>query len=565
MLWSRKRGDMSFNAIQRMISLTVVVCFSAITVNSGCIKQRNASKSYGIEDRDSLDPETQRLVDEACAPADESGVLDPDTELQLKADCVALHQLAVNMQAGRNGKVKVRIQSKKSELEEFLPSSDLVRTMADMQKSISAPSETDALRFFGCRITPALGDPNTLLGQKGTGSNDAKDCAGFVMDPNWGKTLLGDVRQFEFVFVRGADSQLYQAIRVTGNWQELSAIFIGRKPLARTVMVTHRPDSWADQIAFPAPLPSDRFFEGKDGADEQDVARQMLGLSEAEQAPKDLEEFSQIWLKQQVDGARRVVVGVSAALLLSAATLPALGTAMGSFWTATAGSVGFFTAGAASGAAAAAGISSAGGAAAALATSAFALAVAAGGVFTAVSVPLHRWIADLPATPFKTAMQTAYYVMVAADVYRVGRGLLVHTARSFGTAKKLMGSVFQVDSWKSVMSLTPVASSKAEIIATLNAKGGPSWQKFKTALYGLRNSARAMKGTVPAQPKPMPAEVQLELDGLLSSRPSVSASLADRVKTSVLAEEGFVRARLADLERALVSSGLAKYVGSRPL
>lgn len=556
---------MNLRFLQRSVSVVMIAAFCSVTLNAGCIKQKNASKSYGIEDRDSLDPETQRLVDEACAPGDESGLLDPDTELQLKADCVALHQLAVNMQAGRNGKVKVRIQSKKSELEEFLPSSDLARLMADMQKSISAPDEADALRFFGCRITPALGDPNTLLGQKGTGSNNAKDCAGFATDPNWGKTILGDVRQFEFVFVRGADSKLYQAIRVTGNWQELSAIFIGRKPLARTVMVTHRPDSWADQIAFPAPLPSDRFFDSQESSDEQSVARQMLGLSETESAPRDLEEFSQIWLKQQVDGARRVVVGVSAALLLSAASLPALGTAMGSFWTATAGSIGYFTAGAASGAAAAAGITSAGGAAAAMATSAFALAVAAGGVFTAVSLPLHRWISDLPSTPFKTAMQTAYYVMIAADVYRVGRGFLAHTARAFGTSRKLLGNVFQMDSWKSLMNLTPTTTSKAEVIAALNARGGASWQKFKLALYGLRNSARNMKSTLPSQPKPMPAEVQLELDGLLSSRPSVSANLADRVKSSMLAEEGFIKARLADLERALVTSGLARYFGAKPL
>ena len=550
---------------KRSVSVVVLAAFTSVTLNSGCIKQKNASKSYGIEDRDALDPETQRLVNEACSPGDESGLLDPDTELQLKADCVALHQLAVNMQAGRNGKVKVRIQSKKSELEEFLPSSDLGRLLADMQKSVSSPAEEDALRFFGCRITPALGDPNTLLGQKGTGSNNAKDCAGFATDPDWGKTILGDVRQFEFVFVRGADSQLYHAIRVTGNWQELSAIFIGRKPLAKTVMVTHRPDSWADQIAFPAPLPSDRFFEGKEGSDEQDVARQMLGLSETETAPRDLEEFSQVWLKQQVDGARRVVVGVSAALLLSAASLPALGAAMGSFWTATAGSVGYFTAGAASGAAAAAGITSAGSAAAAMGTSAFALAVAAGGVFTAVSLPLHRWISDLPATPFKTAMQTAYYVMIAADVYRVGRGFLAHTARAFGTSRKLIGNVFQVESWKTLMNLTPTTTSKAEMIAALNARGGASWQKFKIALYGLRNSASSMKGSLPAQTKAIPSEVQLELDGLLSNRSSVSANLADRVKSSMLAEEGFIKSRLADLERALVTSGLAKYFGAKPL
>jgi len=556
---------MSYRFLKQSVSLAVLAAFCSVTLHSGCIKQKNISKSYGIEDRDSLDPETQRLVDEACAPGDEAGLLDPDTEMQLKSDCVALHQLAVNMQAGRNGKVKVRIQSAKSEFEEFLPSSDLKSLLSDMRKSVTMPEEQDLLRFFGCRITPALGDPSTLLGQKGTGSNNAKDCAGFATDPNWGKTILGDVRQFEFVFVRGADSKLYQAIRVTGNWQELSAIFIGRKPLARTVMVTHRPDSWADQIAFPAPLPSDRFFEGKEGSEEQDVARQMLGLSETEAAPRDLEEFSQRWLKQQVDGARRVVVGVSAALLLSAASLPALGAAMGSFWTATAGSIGYFTAGAASGAAAAAGITSAGSAAAAMATSSFALAVAAGGVFTAVSLPLHRWISDLPATPFKTAMQTAYYVMIAADVYRVGRGFLVHTARAFGTSRKLLSSVFQMESWKPLMNLTPTTTSKAEVIAALNARGGASWQKFKVALYGLRNSATNMKGSLPSQTKPLPSEVQLELDGLLSSRPSVSANLAERVRTSLLAEEGFIRSRLADLERALVTSGLARYFGAKPL
>ncbi|MEN9528247.1 MAG: hypothetical protein RI932_120, partial [Pseudomonadota bacterium] len=57
---------------------------------SGCIKQKSASRSYGIEDRDNLDPETQRMVNAACMPEDESGLLDPDTEAQLKADCFAL-------------------------------------------------------------------------------------------------------------------------------------------------------------------------------------------------------------------------------------------------------------------------------------------------------------------------------------------------------------------------------------------------------------------------------------------------------------------------------------------
>jgi hypothetical protein len=198
-------------------------------------------------------------------------------------------------------------------------------------------------------------------------------------------------------------------------------------------------------------------------------------------------------------------------------------------------------------------------------TSAFALAVAAGGVFTAVSLPLHRWISDLPSTPFKTALQTAYYVMIAADVYRVGRGFLAHTARVFGTSRKLISNVFQTESWKTVMNLTPNSTTKAEVIATLNARGGASWQKFKIALYGLRNSASSMKGSLPAQTKAIPAEVQLELDGLLSSRPSASANLADRVRTSMLAEEGFIRSRLADLERALVTSGLARYFGAKPL
>jgi hypothetical protein len=37
------------------------------------------------------------------------------------------------------------------------------------------------------------------------------------------------------------------------------------------------------------------------------------------------------------------------------------------------------------------------------------------------------------------------------------------------------------------------------------------------------------------------------------------------VKSSMLAEEGFIKSRLADLERALVTSGLAKYFGAKPL
>jgi len=559
---------MRSSLFRRFVAAGVIAAAFTGIASTGCIKQKPASRSYGIEDRDNLDPETQRLVNEACMPEDESGLLDPDTEGQLKADCLALHQLAVNMQAGRNGKVKVQVQRKKSDFEEFLPSADMVALLGEMKKSVTQPEETDVLRFFGCRITPALGDPNTLLGQKGTGTNDPKDCAAFATDPKWGTTILGDTRQFEFVFVRGADSKLYQAVRVTGNWQELSAIFIYRKPMARTVMVTHRPDSWSDQIAFPAPLPSDRFFEGKEGSDEQDVARQMLGLQESEKAPRDLEEFSQVWLKQQVDGARRVVVGVSAAVILTAASLPALGAAMGSFWTATAGTVGYFTAGATSGAAAAAGISSAGGAAAAMATSAFGVAIAAGGIFTAVSIPLHRWIEDLPRTPLKTAMQTAYFVMVAADVYGMGRGAVVHTARAFGTTKNLLGTVFNPQSWKNLFNLSPKAVSKKEIVSTLNAKGGPAWERFKVALNGLRNAAGNMRGTRPSAPRALPSEIQLEIKGLFAGSADAAAKsgdVASRVRLSQMLEENFIKSRLADLERAFVTSGLGNYSGGRPL
>lgn len=550
----------------RLTRMLVAVLLAGVF--SGCIKQRSASRSYGIEDRDSLDPATQRKVEESCAPEDESGLLDPDTEGQVKSDCVALHHFALNMQAGRNGKVKVQIQRKKSDFEEFLPTSDMLRLLSDMKKSVTAADETDVLRFFGCRITPALGDPSTLLGQKGTGSNNPKDCAVFASDPNWGKTILGDTRQFEFVFVRGADSRLYQAIRVTGNWQELSAIFIYRKPLARTVMVTHRPDSWGDQISFPAPLPSDRFFEGKEGSDEQDMAAQMLGLSEKDKPPRDLEEFSQIWLKQQVDGARRVAVGVGATLILSASTLPALGAAMGAMWTSTAGAVGYFTAGAASGAAAAAGISSAGTAAASMATSAFAVAMAAGGLFTAVSMPLHRWIDDLPPTPFKTSMQTAYFVMVAADVYKAGRGFVVHTARAFGTSKKLIGHVLNPESWKTLMNISPNTMNKREIISRLNSRGGPAWERFKVAMNGLRNAAPGMRGAQPSVARSLPGDVQLELKELLTPAAAGAAVASDvgaRVRVSQLLEDRFIKSRLADLERAVISSGLGSYLGNRSL
>ncbi|NBO39175.1 hypothetical protein EBU99_11395 [bacterium] len=553
---------------KRSVVLSLLAAFTVGLTSGGCIKQRSASRNYGIEDRDNLDPETKRRVEDACAPGDEAGLLDPDTEGQLRSDCVALHSVAINMQAGRNGKVKVHIQQRKSDFEEFLPTGDMAGILADMKKAVSAPADSDVLRFFGCRITPAIGDPDTLLGQKGTGNNNPKDCAQFVLDPNWGTTILGDTRQFEFVFVRGADSKLYQALRVTGNWQELSAIFIYRKPLARTVMVTHRPDSWANQIAFPAPLPSDRFFEGKEGTDEQDVVRQMLGLAETEKGPMDLEEFSKVWLKQQVDGARKVAVAVGAAAVLSAASLPALAGAMGTLWTATAGTVGYFTAGATSAAATAAGITSAGSAATVMATSAFGVAVAAGGIFTAVSIPLSRWIDDLPNTPMKTAMQTAYFVMVAADVYNLARGPIVHTARWLGTAKSSMSAVLNPGSWKNLMNISPKVMSKREIIAGLNSKGGAAWERFKLALNGLRNAAPNMRGAKSSVPRSLPPELQGEIKPLLTPPAAMAVKATDvatRVKISQMLQDQFIKARLTDLERSLISSGLAAYLGARSL
>jgi hypothetical protein len=536
---------------------------------SGCIKQKSGSKSYGIEDRDNLDPETQRKISEACSPADEAGLLDPDTEGQFKSDCSALHSLALNLEGGRNGKVKVNVHRRQSQFEEFLPSSEVGSLLTEMKSAVSAPSETNVFRFFGCRITPALGDPNTLLGQNGTGTSNPKDCTAFATDPNWGTTILGDVRQFEFVFVRGADGKLYQAIRVTGNWQELSAIFIRRKPLARTVMVTHRPDSWANQIAFPAPLPSDRFFDGPEASDEQSIAKQMLGIPDEEKGPLDLEEFSKVWLKQQVDGARKVAVGVGAAVVLSAASLPALGAAMGSMWTATTGTIGYFTAGASSAAATAAGITSAGSAASVMASSAFSVAIAAGGVFTAVSIPLNRWIDDLPLSPFKVAMQTAYYTMIAADVYNLARKGIFHTARVLGTSKSVLTHVLKPQSWKNLLNIVPKAGlSKQNIIVQLNTKGGPAWERFKLAMNGLRNAAAQMKNTKLSSPRVLPPELQAELKALLqpvAGGGSKASDIASRVKISQMLEEQFIKSRLTDLERSIITAGLGSYVSVRPL
>ncbi len=560
---------MNLKMHHRLLKCGILGFILAGVVSSGCIKQKPSSRSYGIEDRDNLDPETQRKISEACAPSDESGLLDPDTEGQVKADCSALNSFALNLEGGRNGKVKVNVHRRKSQFEEFLPSGEVGTLLNEMKVAVTSPDETNTLRFFGCRITPALGDPNTLLGQNGTGTSNPKDCTSFATDPNWGTTILGDVRQFEFVFVRGADGKLYQAIRVTGNWQELSAIFIRRKPLARTVMVTHRPDSWANQIAFPAPLPSDRFFEGKEASDEQSIAKQMLGLPEDDKGPLDLEEFSKVWLKQQVDGARKVAVGVGAAVVLSAASLPALGAAMGSMWTATAGTIGYFTAGASSTAAAAAGITSAGSAATVMASSAFGVAIAAGGVFTAVSIPLSRWIEDLPLSPLKVAMQTAYYTMIAADVYNLARKGIFHTARALGTSKSVLGHVLNPQFWKNLLNITPKAGlTKQEIIVQLNSKGGPAWERFKLAMNGLRNAATQMKNTKLSAPRPLPPEIQSELKALLSPVTGGGAKPADvasRVKISQLMEEQFVKARLTDLERAIISAGLGAYVGVRPL
>ena len=159
--------------------------------------------------------------------------------------------------------------------------------------------------------------------------------------------------------------------------------------------------------------------------------------------------------------------------------------------------------------------------------------------------------------------------MVAADVYKMSRGLVVHTARAFGTSKKLMGSVLNPQSWKNLMNIAPKAVSKQEIIATLNSKGGPGWERFKLALYGLRNSALNMRGTKPSVARNIPSEIQLELKDLLTP-PAAGAAVkgtdvASRVKISQLLEENFVKSRLTDLERAIVSSGLGSYFGARSL
>ncbi|MEY2988216.1 MAG: hypothetical protein RJB13_1737, partial [Pseudomonadota bacterium] len=45
---------MVLRSLKRPVSVVVLAAFASVSLNSGCIKQKNASRSYGIEDRDSL-------------------------------------------------------------------------------------------------------------------------------------------------------------------------------------------------------------------------------------------------------------------------------------------------------------------------------------------------------------------------------------------------------------------------------------------------------------------------------------------------------------------------------
>ncbi|MEY4064011.1 MAG: hypothetical protein RIR26_219, partial [Pseudomonadota bacterium] len=91
---------------------------------------------------------------------------------------------------------------------------------------------------------------------------------------------------------------------------------------------------------------------------------------------------------------------------------------------------------------------------------------------------------------------------------------------------------------------------------------------FKLAMNGLRNGAPQMRGALPAAARSMPSEVQLELKDLLTPSAAGSAVASDvsaRVKVSQLLEERFIKSRMADLERAIISSGLGSYLGNRSL
>jgi hypothetical protein len=87
-------------------------------------------------------------------------------------------------------------------------------------------------------------------------------------------------------------------------------------------------------------------------------------------------------------------------------------------------------------------------------------------------------------------------------------------------------------------------------------------------MNGLRNAALQMKNTKLSAPRALPADLQAELKSLLqpaTGGSSKAADIASRVKISQMLEEQFVKARLTDLERSIITAGLGSYVSVRPL
>lgn len=349
----------------------------------------------------------------ALAPADESMVTSGFAG-ELRAGCEEVHSALMAIRPVRIGKVKVHPrraatgaqpgQNDKSDYPEFLSNhetQDLQDQMRDAVENVGGQADTP-LKFVGCRITPALGDVNTLTGEVGTGSNNPKDCTAWL-EKDWGTGPLGDTRQFEFVVSRGPQGTLHQWIRVTGSWNELSAIFMVQPPLSEPAMLHYRPDSWKKELAFLAPFSTRKPFN----EEEVTIATKMLGLK-SELPPKTLEDFSKVWLARQIQGGRTNAAFVSAQILLTTLSAGQMGVAWGSL---SAASKNLAVA-----------VSTQAGkraAAQAFATSLFQFSVLSGGVVAAVGIPLHRQISDLENGPFKASLQFAYFLSQVSAVYNV--------------------------------------------------------------------------------------------------------------------------------------------------
>ena len=268
------------------------------------------------------------------------------------------------------GKVTVAVAEesrKKSMFNNFISGrfiNDIMFAAKKAASDIAKHVEETWLEFRGCKYTPAAFGEFAVLGKT---ANSRKFTIPLRFDDNgkqipFGKQNLGCLeflrknygkglfkgsgkKQFEFVVVEeqipdnwdkelakkhGVEFIHRQCIRITGSVHERSAIFCYKKPLPPFVRLIFRWDSWKKNFSNTAVFAT--MFEFGIVAEMMAAAQAEMHIKEKNKndVPMRMGGITNYWLKKQMQGARRLVYGVTAGVALSIVAIGPAIAAMGS-------------------------------------------------------------------------------------------------------------------------------------------------------------------------------------------------------------------------------------------